>query len=271
MRDNRIQPHNVKPAANWGTAGRAYEKFSEHFGEAICHCIDRLDLQPGEHVLDVATGTGWGARQMAARGVDVHGIDFSKDLIDAARMLAAEAELNIQFSTCDAEDLPFNDDSFDVVISTFGVMFVQGPEAAACELARVCRAGGRLGLTTWSSDGTVAALVKDVMLPYRPSPPDPPPPSPFLWGKTSRIMELLGSSFALQFETECTVLREPSGEDVWQMWSESHGLTATMLENLPPEQRKNFERDFIAFHEKFRTGAEIAMPRDYLLTLGMKN
>lgn len=270
MSDNCIQPDNVKPAMNWGSAGRAYEKFSEHFGDAICHCIDCLDPQPGERVLDVATGTGWAARRIAARGAEVHGIDFSKDLIDAARALAAEAELSIQFSTCDAEDLPFDDGSFDVVISTFGVMFVQRPEAAADELARVCKPGGRLGLTTWSSDGTVATLVKDVMLPYRPSPQDPPPPSPFLWGKSSRIEELLGSGFDLQLKTECSVLRESSGEDIWRMWSESHGLTATMLENLSSERRTNFERDFIAFHEKFRTGSEIAMPRDYLVTLGVR-
>ncbi len=270
MGDDRIQPHNEKPAASWASAGRAYEKFSEDLGEAIHRCIDRLNPQPGERVLDVATGTGWGARLIAARGAKVHGIDFGKDLIDAAQTLAAEAELDIQFSTADAEDLPFNDASFDVVISTFGVMFVQRPEVAAGELARVCKPGGRLGLTTWLSDGTMATLVKEVMLPYRPPPPDPPPPSPFLWGKTDRVAELLGSSFDLKFETECTVLRASSGADVWHMWSESHGLTVTALENLTPERRTDFERDFIAFHEKFRAGSGIAMPRDYLVTLGVR-
>ena len=151
MADNCIQPHNEKPAASWASAGRAYEKFSEDLGDAINRCIDCLDPQPGERVLDVATGTGWGARLIAARGAEVHGIDFGKNLIDAARTLASEAELEIQFSTADAEDLPFDDASFDVVISTFGVMFVQRPEAAADELARVCRPGGRLGLTTWAT------------------------------------------------------------------------------------------------------------------------
>lgn len=270
MGDNRIKSHNEKPAASWASAGRAYEKFSEYLGEAIQMCIDRLDPQPGERVLDVATGTGWVARLIAARGAKVHGIDFGKDLIDAAQTLAAEADLDIQFSTADAEDLPFDDASFDVVISTFGVMFVQRPEAAAGELARVCRPGGRLGLSTWSPDGTIAALVKEVMLPYRPPPPDPPSPSPYLWGKTDRVAELLGSSFDLQFETECTVLRESSGADVWRMWSESHGTTVAALKNLSPERRMDFERDFVAFHEKFRTGSEIAMPRDYLVTLGVR-
>lgn len=270
MGDNRIQPHNRKQAANWASVGRAYEKFSEDLGEAIKCCIDHLDPQPGERVLDVATGTGWGACLIAARGTEVHGIDFGKDLIDAARTLAAEAELDIEFYTADAEDLPFDDASFDAVISTFGVMFVQRPEAAAGELARVCRPGGRLGLTTWPPDGTIAALVKNVMVPYRPPPPDSLPPSPYLWGKTNRVTELLGSSFDLQFETECTVLREASGADVWRMWSQSHGLTVTMLEKLSPKRRLDFERDFIAFHEKFQTGSGIAMPRDYLVTLGVR-
>lgn len=270
MGDNRIQPHNKIPAARWASAGRAYERFSEDLGEAIDRCIDDLDPQPGERVLDVATGTGWGARLIAARGAEVHGIDFGEELISAARTLAAEADLDIQFHTFDAEDLPFNDASFDAVISTFGVMFVQRPEAAAGELARVCRPGGRLGLTAWLPDSTIAALVRDVIVPYRPPPPDPPPPSPFLWGKTDRVTELLGTSFHLRFETECTVLRESSGANVWRTWSECHGLTITLLEKLSPERRLDFERDFVAFHEKFQMGSGIAMPRDYLVTLGVR-
>jgi SAM-dependent methyltransferase len=266
--DDPIQTHNKQPAASWGSAGRSYEKFSEDLGDAIVHCVRRLAPRSWECVLDVATGTGWGARLLAARGATVHGIDFAPELIEAAQTLATKSGIEIKFSVANAESLPFEDASFDVVMSTFGVIFVLNPEAAATEMARVCRPGGRIGLTAWPPDGTIAALVKEVMLPYRSLSPPQRPPSQFQWGTRECVVELLGESFDLLFENGCTVLREPSGEDVWRMWSKSHGLTVTTLKGLSPQRRKRFRRDFIAFHEKFRTELGITMPRDYLVTIG---
>ncbi len=271
MVEDSIQPHNIKPAANWGASGRDYERFSEHFGDAILHCIGRLAPQPGERVLDVATGTGWGARQAARFGAEVHGVDFAGELVEAAGLLAKEAGLEIEFGTGDAENLPFEDASFDVVMSTFGVMFVRRPEAAAGELARVCKSGGRVGLTTWPPDGTIAALTEEVMSRYRPPPPDPPPPSQFAWGKTDRVTELLEPAFELRFETGCSVLREPSGEAIWRLWSDSHGLTISLLKTLSSDRQEQFRADFIAYHEQFRNDVGIAMPRDYLVTIGVRN
>lgn len=266
-----IEPHNLKPAASWGAAGAGYDRFSAHFGDAILHCIDQLAPRPGERVLDVATGTGWGARHLARRGATVHAIDYASELIDAAGGLAAEAGLEIAFDTADAERLPFADASFDVVMSTFGVMFVQRPEAAARELARVCRPGGRLGLTAWPPGGTIATLTEEVSKRYRPPPPDPPPPSQFAWGRPERVRELLGGDFALRFETGCSVLRAGSGEEVWRIWLQGHGLTVATLQGLPPERQERFRDDFVAYHERFRDDAGIAMPRDYLLAIGLRN
>jgi len=113
----------------------------------------------------VATGTGWAARRIAARGASVIGIDLEADLIEAAKAYAAEARLTIDFRVGDAEVLPFDAHSIDAVISTFGVMFVSNPGAAVAELAQVCKRGGRLGLATWPADGTVAGLFK-IMQPY---------------------------------------------------------------------------------------------------------
>ena len=271
MADDVVQPHNVKPASNWGASGRAYEKFSEHFGDAILHCIGRLAPQPGERVLDVATGTGWGARRAARNGAEVHGVDFAEDLIEAAGLLAKDDGLEIEFSAGDAERLSCEDASFDVVMSTFGVMFVRHPEAAASELARVCKPGGRLGLTTWPPEGTIAGLTQEVFVRYRPPPPDPPPPSQYAWGEPQRVKELLEPAFSLRFETGCSVLREPSGEDVWRLWRESHGLTISMLNTLPIDRREQFQNDFVAYHERFRNDIGIAMPRDYLVTIGTRN
>lgn len=138
----------------------------------------------------MATGTGWTARRVAACGARVIGIDLGADLIEAAKACAAEARLTIDFQVGDAEALSFENQSFDAVISTCGVMFVSKPEIAAGELARVCKKGGRVGLTTWAADGTVAGLFK-IMKPYMPKPAVPPSPSPFEWGNKERVQQLL--------------------------------------------------------------------------------
>lgn len=270
MANRNVLPHNERLASSWAAAGHNYDKFSEDLGDAIIHCIRRLAPKPDEQVLDVATGTGWGARALARLRADVKAIDFSSGLIEAAQLLAEEEGLSIEFSIADAEALPFENASFDVVMSTFGVMFVQRPEAAAHELARVCRPGGRIGLTSWPPESTIAQLVNGVITRYRPPPPNPPPPSQFLWGVRERVHELLGTKFDLKFENNCTILRQPSGEDVWKLWSEGHGLTVALLQNISEERAEQLHADFVAFHERFRANGGIAMPRDYLLTFGVR-
>ena len=255
----------------WGKAGSSYEEFSEHFSEAIQHCVQLIDPGPGEKVLDVATGTGWAARLAARRESEVTGVDFSEKLIIAARELAGRDGLSIRFDVGDAEDLPYENDSFDVVLSTFGVMFVSRPEQAAKELARVCRKGGRLGLTTWPPDGTIAQLSREVTAKYSHSSPSMPPlPSPWAWGDCDRIRELLDQWFDLRFENGCTVLREQDSERIWSLWIRSHGLMITKLEKLSPREAKTFRNEFIAFHDRFSDKFGITMPRDYLVTIGMR-
>ena len=165
MTTTAVLPHNAKPAATWNAGGQAYDQISETIADAIDHCVLRLAPKPGERMLDVATGTGWTARRVAARGATVTGIDLGSDLIGAATSLARDAGLTIDFKVGDAESLDFPDAAFDAVASTFGVMFVSRPEAAAAELARVVKKGGRLGLVTWAPSSTVAEIFK-VMRPY---------------------------------------------------------------------------------------------------------
>ena len=264
-----IQPHNIKTAAAWNSGGQHYDRISQTIADSIEHCVIRLAPRSGERVLDVATGTGWTARRVAARGATVTGIDLGADLIEAARAAAAEARLPIDFRVGDAEKLPFEDQSFDAVISTCGVMFVRDPKAAAAELARVCRKGGRLGLTTWPADGTIAGLFK-VMKPYMPEPPSPPPPSPFEWGSREHVKHLLGAAFDLRFETGTTVLREPSGLAVWELFVAGYGPTKSLVTSLDPERRESLKRDVIAYHEGFKAELGVAMPRDYLVTIGIR-
>ncbi|MDH5394597.1 MAG: class I SAM-dependent methyltransferase [Gammaproteobacteria bacterium] len=147
-----------------------HDRFSEDFSDALQHCVRRLNPKPDEWVLDVATGTGGSARLAATKGCRVIGLDYSEVLIKAARTLALDRHLNIQFDVGDAQQLPYADQSFDAVMSTFGVMFAAKPELVASELARVCKPGGRLALAVWHSDCTLARLSREVVLPFSPKP-----------------------------------------------------------------------------------------------------
>jgi SAM-dependent methyltransferase len=261
----QVLPHNVKLAATWGSGGESYDKVSETIADAIDHVVNRVWPRSAERVLDVATGTGWTARRLSSRGAKVTGVDIGEGVIEAAKRMAPE----IDFKVGDAESLEFPDQSFDCVTSTFGVMFVSRPEAAAAELARVTRKGGRLGLVTWLPGSTVEEIFQ-TMRPYMPAPPASPPPSPFAWGREDRVRELLGDMFDLTFERGATVLRMPDGQVVWDVFVTGYGPTKMLAASLDTERRAALQRDFIAMHEKYRVEAGVAMPREYLVTIGVR-
>lgn len=264
-----VEPHNQRPAAVWNSGGARYEDISRGIADSIEHCVLRLDPKPGEKILDLATGTGWTSRVVARRGADVTGVDIGADLIAAAQERAAAEGLNISYEIGDAEHLPFEDGQFDAVVSTCGVMFASRPEAAAAELARVCRRGGRIALTTWLSDSTVFEMFM-VMKPYMPPPPSPAPPSPFEWGRTERIRELLSDAFDLRFEKGTSFYREPSSEAAWETFATGYGPTKTLSDNLDEARRAELKRDFIAFHDGFTTELGICVPREYWVTIGVR-
>jgi SAM-dependent methyltransferase len=269
MTSGRIQQHNERPAAVWSAGGADYDEISRGIADSIEHCVLRLNPQPGERILDLSTGTGWTSRVVARHGATVTGVDIARDLLDAARANAEAENLRIDYRLGDAEDLPFEDGAFDAVVSTFGIMFASRPDAAAAELARVCRAGGRIALTTWASDGNVLEMF-NVMRPYMPPPPSPAPPSPFEWGRPERIRELLGSAFQLRFEKSVSYYREPSGQAAWDTFSTGYGPTRSLAASLDPERREALHEDFIAFHAGFSTELGICVPRDYWLTIGVR-
>ena len=264
---DEIQPHNERAAAVWSAGGGDYDAISRGIADAIEHCVLRLNPQPGERILDLATGTGWTSRSAARRGAIVVGADIASDLLDAARAKAGSERLPIRYERGDAESLPFETGEFDAVVSTFGIMFASRPEAAAAELARVCRRGGRVALTTWVSDGNLFKMFQ-VMKRYAAPPPSLAPPSPFDWGRTERISELLGDAFRVRFEKGPSFYREPSGEAAWSTFSTGYGPTRMLAASLDPERRAAFRDDFIAFHEGFRTELGICVPREYWVTVG---
>src|SRR6476619_4079946 len=192
--DGIVQEHNERPAAVWSSGGNDYDEISRGISDAIEHCVLRLNPKPGERILDLSTGTGWTSRVVAKRGVSVVGVDIASGLLQAARQKARVEGLAIEYRVGDAESLPFSDGEFDAVVSTFGIMFASCPEAAAAELARVCRAGGRIALTTWTADSNLFRMF-ELMRRYMPAPSAPAPRSPFEWGRTDRVRELLGTTF----------------------------------------------------------------------------
>lgn len=263
-----IQARNQRPAAVWGCGGELYDEISQGIADSIEHCVRRLMPKPGEKILDLATGTGWTSRSLARRGARVTGADIAADLLAAARKRAAAEGLSIDYQLADAESLPFADGAFDAVISTCGVMFAGCPEAAAAELARVCRKGGRIALTTWLSESNLARMFQ-VMKPYMPA-GAAASASPFEWGKTERIGELLGGAFDLKFEKGVSNYREPSGEAAWVTFSTGYGPTKALAASLDEKRRAELRRDFIAFHDGFPAELGICVPREYWVTVGVR-
>jgi SAM-dependent methyltransferase len=253
----------------WSSGGAAYDQISRGIADSIEHCVLRLDPKPGERILDLATGTGWTSRAVARRGATVTGADIAADLIAAARERARAEGLSIDYRTGDAERLPFADGEFDAVVSTCGIMFASRPDAAAAEVARVIRKGGRMAITTWLPDSNLFKMFM-VMKPYMPAPPNPAPPSPFEWGRAERVRELLGGPFDLRFERGTSFYREPSGEAAWNTFSTGYGPTKALAGSLGEARRAELRRDFIAFHDGFPTELGICVPREYLLSVGVR-
>src|SRR5512145_2314141 len=139
--DQAVLAHHQAAATMWGRGGRHYDDVSFAISDALAHAAQRLNARAGERILDVATGTGWSARNVARTGATVTGVDISEELLAAARELSGHVRPTIEFRQADAESIPFEDGAFDGVISTFGVIFALDQAQAAAELARVCRAG----------------------------------------------------------------------------------------------------------------------------------
>ena len=173
---------------------------SGDFGEVAKHIetgadefIERLSLQPGTRVLDVACGSGNLALPAARSGAIVTGVDIAPNLLEQARARAASEGLTIQFDEGDAENLPYDDAAFDVVVSMFGAMFAPRPELVAAELVRVCRPGGRIAMANWTPQGFVGQMFK---VTGKHVPPPPNMPSPLKWGDEETLRERLSDGIA---------------------------------------------------------------------------
>ena len=173
-------------AGDFGQIARIYASQAEDF-------IKRLDLKPGMNVLDVACGTGNLSIPAAKTGATVTGVDIAPNLVEQARENAKAAGVNAKFDEGDAEALPYEDASFDAVVTMFGAMFAPRPELVASELKRVCRPGGTIAMANWTPSGFIGQMFKTT------SSHVPPPPgmtSPVLWGVEETVRERLGEGIS---------------------------------------------------------------------------
>ncbi len=173
--------------------------------------VEACGIGPGQRVLDVGAGTGNASLPAAAAGADVTASDLTPELLEAGRRRADAAGLTLEWAEADAENLPFADGSFDVVMSAIGVMFAPHHRAAADELVRVCRPGGTIGLLSWTPEGMIGALFR-TMGPYAPPPPPGAQPPP-LWGGEDHLDELFGERVAWRSQSrgvlENTAFEQP--------------------------------------------------------------
>jgi SAM-dependent methyltransferase len=183
-----------------------FDKIAQIIAEGGEEFIARLQLQPGARVLDVACGTGNLSVPAARAGTVVTGVDIAPNLLATARARAQVEGLQIQFEEGDAEALPYQDGSFDEIVTMFGAMFAPQPHLVAAEFARVCRPGGRVAMANWTPAGFVGQIFKITGRHVAP----PPMPSPLLWGDEAAVGERLRDGFTnLQFMQRDIIMAFP--------------------------------------------------------------
>lgn len=170
-----------------------YGHFAKYLEPGALEFLARIPIEPGARVLDVACGAGQIAIPAARAGARVTGVDIATNLIEQARARARAEGLDVRFDEGDAEMLPYEDASFDLVVSLIGAMFAPRPELVAAELVRVCRPGGRIVMANWTPEGFVGQMFKTI---GKHVPPPPIMPPPVKWGDEATVRERLRNGVA---------------------------------------------------------------------------
>jgi SAM-dependent methyltransferase len=268
----RDQELKARHRAMWASGDYAHmvETFLEPLGPVL---VEACGLGPGMRVLDVAAGTGNASIPAAERGASVVASDLTPELLDAGRRRAEAAGLELQWVEADAERLPFDDESFDVVMSSIGVMFAPHHDAAAGELVRVCRRGGTIGLLSWTPEGMIGGLFR-TMGPFMPPPPAGAQAPP-LWGSEGHLAGLFGDR--VSFTTlardalEVTAFSDPLGwGEHFKQW---YGPTIAAFANAARDGRtEELEAALAAFCREWNRGSDDAarFEQEYLLAIGTR-
>lgn len=230
-------------------------------GEQLC---EALDVRAGQKVLDVAAGNGNATLAAARRWCDVTSTDYVPALLSRGRERAAAERLKIEFQEADAEALPFPDAAFDVVMSTFGVMFTADQDKAAAELTRVCKHGGKIGLANWTPDGFIGQIFKTI---GKHLPPPAGVKSPALWGTRARIEEMFGAeASSIRCEPRHFVFRYRSPDHWMQVFKTYYGPLLKAFGALEPAAQTALTADITAQIDKFNRSGDSTMvvPSEYM-------
>ncbi|MGE0697937.1 MAG: methyltransferase domain-containing protein [Hyphomicrobiaceae bacterium] len=229
-------------------------------GESLCEAVD---LRSAQRVLDVAAGNGNATLAAARRFAEVVSTDYVEALLERGRERAAAERLPVMFQMADAEALPFADASFDVVLSTFGVMFTPDQAKAASELARVCRPGGRIGLANWTPDGFIGRLFKVIGSHV---PPPAGVKSPALWGTEEHLAGLFRGTAQVAAKRQHFVFRYRSPKHMVDLFRAVYGPVHKAFAALDATKAAAMERDMLALVEELNVAKDgtMVVPSAYL-------
>jgi ubiquinone/menaquinone biosynthesis C-methylase UbiE len=229
-------------------------------GEMLCEAVD---LRSNQRVLDVAAGNGNATLAAARRFADVVSTDYVGALLGRGRERAEAERLPVTFQEADAEALPFPDASFDVVLSTFGVMFTPNQQQAANELRRVCRAGGKIGMANWTPESFIGQLFQTI---GKYIPPAPGVKSPALWGNKAHLDTLFGSKAAVAAQSRNFVFRYKSSKHWIEVFRTYYGPVVKAFAAINPEAREALEADLYVLLDKFNVAKDgtLVVPSEYL-------
>ena len=258
-----------KHRATWASGD--YRRIAPGIQAVADHLVRAARIRAGERVLDVACGTGNTSLAARARGAAVTGVDLTPELLAFAQQRAAEEGFgDIAWKAGDAEALPFPDQSFDVVVSSCGLMFAPDPPKVAAEVARVTKRGGRIAIQAWKRESGVGRMFK-VTGKYVPPPPGVP--SPFEWGDEAKAQALLGSAFQdCRFEHYDCPEYTDTPEQLAELFIDQYGPTHRAYQALPPEKAAAFRKELIELYRGYVTPADgkVRWGREYLITLATR-
>jgi ubiquinone/menaquinone biosynthesis C-methylase UbiE len=232
-------------------------------GEMLCEAVD---LRAGERVLDVAAGNGNATLAAARRFAEVTSTDYVPALLEGGRRRAEANGLTVRFEPADAENLPYGDASFDVVLSTYGVMFAPDHQRSASELARVCRPGGRIGLACWTPTGFLGDMFRTMA---KHVPPVPGVQSPLLWGTDAHVRALFPDVAKIEHTPRNFAFRYKSAEHFVDIFRTFYGPTHKAFVALDPAGQAALEADLLALLRRADRGGAggLVVPGEYLETV----
>ena len=230
-------------------------------GEQLC---EALDLKSGSKVLDVAAGNGMASLAAARRWCEVISTDYVPDLLERGKARAAAEGWSIKFMEADAEDLPFEGDQFDVVLSTFGVMFTPNQDQAAAELLRVCKPKGKIGLANWTPDGFIGQVFKTL---GKYLPPPAGTRSPAMWGTRTRLSEMFeAGASSVKAESRIFNFRYRSADHFLDVFRTYYGPVLKAFAALEPAKQEELQDDLHALIVRMNRSGDRTMvvPSEYL-------